>query len=80
LTRVGVSDLELIVVDDGSRDRTAEIIASYPDVVLLQHPVNRGYGQRLKPAFARLAATCWPFSMLMELILRNISPSSAGRS
>lgn len=51
LTDVGVSDLELIVVDDGSRDRTAEIVASYPGVVLVQHPTNRGYGAAIKSGF-----------------------------
>jgi glycosyltransferase involved in cell wall biosynthesis len=51
LTNVGVSDLELIVVDDGSRDRTAEIVASYPGVVLVQHPTNRGYGAAIKSGF-----------------------------
>ncbi len=51
LAEVGVSDLELVVVDDGSRDRTAEIVASYPEVVLVQHPVNRGYGAAIKTGF-----------------------------
>lgn len=32
----GVEALELIVVDDGSRDRTAEIAASFPFVHLLR--------------------------------------------
>lgn len=35
---------EIIVVDDGSRDRTAEIAAARPWVRLLQHPFNRGNG------------------------------------
>lgn len=35
------SPVETIVVDDGSADRTAEIAAGYPDVVLLRGP-NRG--------------------------------------
>ncbi|MCB0164431.1 MAG: glycosyltransferase family 2 protein [Anaerolineae bacterium] len=51
LKKVGVDDLELIVVDDGSKDRTPEIIRSYPEVVLIQHPVNRGYGAAIKTGF-----------------------------
>lgn len=43
--------LELIVVDDGSKDRTAEIVRGYPDVRLLQHSPNRGYGAALKSGF-----------------------------
>ena len=51
LAEANVSDLELIVVDDGSEDRTAEITAGYSDVVLVQHPVNRGYGAAIKTGF-----------------------------
>ncbi|MGE3272995.1 MAG: glycosyltransferase family 2 protein, partial [Chloroflexota bacterium] len=51
LADVGISDLEVIVVDDGSKDRTAERIRTYPDVRLIQHEVNRGYGAALKTGF-----------------------------
>ena len=52
LPAVGIDDLELIVVDDGSRDRTREIVRSLPGVRLLCHKVNGGYGAALKTGFA----------------------------
>jgi hypothetical protein len=52
LKKVGVANLEVIVVDDGSRDRTAEIVESFPGVRLVRHPVNRGYGAAIKTGFA----------------------------
>ncbi len=43
--------LELIVVDDGSRDRTAALVSKYPKVRLLRHLKNRGYGAAIKTGF-----------------------------
>jgi len=51
LASADVPEMELIVVDDGSRDRTAEIVASYPDVRLIRHATNQGYGAALKTGF-----------------------------
>ncbi len=51
LSAAGVDGMELIVVDDGSRDRTAEIAARYPEVLLVRHTVNQGYGAALKTGF-----------------------------
>jgi glycosyltransferase involved in cell wall biosynthesis len=51
LAEVGVDDLELIVVDDGSTDRTAEIVSRYKNVRLIQHKVNKGYGAAIKTGF-----------------------------
>jgi glycosyltransferase involved in cell wall biosynthesis len=45
-------DLELIVVDDASSDRTADIVRDgYPEVRLVQHNPNQGYGAALKTGF-----------------------------
>lgn len=48
-------NFEVIVVDDGSRDRTAQIVAELaagqPRVRLVRHEVNRGYGQALRSGF-----------------------------
>ncbi|MDW8226530.1 MAG: glycosyltransferase family 2 protein, partial [Anaerolineales bacterium] len=51
LKKVGVDALELIVVDDGSKDRTADIVRGYSAVRLIQHQVNRNYGGALKTGF-----------------------------
>jgi len=50
LSNVGVS-LELLVVDDGSRDKTAQLASSIEGVRLIRHPKNRGYGAALKTGF-----------------------------
>jgi glycosyltransferase involved in cell wall biosynthesis len=51
LTKVGVDLAELLVVDDGSKDKTAEIARAIPGVTLIQHQKNRGYGGALKTGF-----------------------------
>ncbi len=44
----GIDGPEVIVVDDGSSDRTAEIAGRLPGVQLIRHQRNRGYGAALK--------------------------------
>jgi glycosyltransferase involved in cell wall biosynthesis len=52
LAQVGVDDLELIIVDDGSSDRTPEIVLAQRDARLIRHAKNGGYGAALKTGFA----------------------------
>lgn len=53
LRQVGVQGIELLVVDDGSRDRTADVAERLPGVCLIRHAKNKGYGAALKTGFSR---------------------------
>lgn len=52
LREVGIHHLELIVVDDGSKDRTPELVMAQKDACLIRHVKNGGYGAALKTGFA----------------------------
>ncbi|HEX7975058.1 MAG TPA: glycosyltransferase family 2 protein [Anaerolineales bacterium] len=52
LLKSGIGDMELLVVDDGSRDHTAEITSQIEGVRLIRHVKNQGYGAALKTGFA----------------------------
>ncbi len=50
-----LGDYEVVVVNDGSSDRTREIVAGIsstnPNVVLVNHEINMGYGSALRSGF-----------------------------
>ncbi len=56
LPAVGVDHFELVVVNDGSKDKTRQIAeglcAECEDLRVINHPVNRGYGAALKTGFS----------------------------
>ncbi|MEO8480718.1 MAG: glycosyltransferase family 2 protein [Acidobacteriota bacterium] len=49
-------DFEILIINDGSADRTAEIADelahTYPEVRAIHHVVNRGYGGALRTGFS----------------------------
>jgi len=57
-------DYEVIIIDDGSRDFTPEVLdrlaADYERVRVIHHPKNRGYGGALRTGFAS-ATKDWIF-------------------
>lgn len=55
--REHVDDFEVIVVNDGSHDNTGEVLAQLereyaPQMRVVTHPANRGYGGALRSGFA----------------------------
>ncbi len=42
---------DILVIDDGSSDRTPDILSELTGIRILSHPQNRGYGAALKSAF-----------------------------
>lgn len=47
----------VVVVNDGSTDATASVLAAMPDVVVVDHGVNRGKGEALVTGFAYARTT-----------------------
>jgi glycosyltransferase involved in cell wall biosynthesis len=57
-------DYELIVVDDGSHDHTPQVLDElsclYPELRVIHHPQNKGYGGALKSGFGAVTKE-WVF-------------------
>ena len=53
LKKAGIDKLELLIVDDGSKDRTVEVASKIRGVNLIRHAKNKGYGAALKTGFSK---------------------------
>ncbi|THB77268.1 MAG: glycosyltransferase family 2 protein [Desulfobulbaceae bacterium] len=79
----GLEQIEIIVVNDGSTDRTPDIVAEISGVRLLSFPENFGYGAAIKYGFSQSSGeylgfldgdgTCDPefFKPMLELLLAS---------
>jgi dolichol-phosphate mannosyltransferase len=48
---------DVLVVDDGSTDATPRLLAGFPEVRVIRHPRNLGYGAGLRTAFQYTVAS-----------------------
>ena len=58
---------DVVVVNDGSTDRTGELLAQFGDIHVITHPRNRGYGAALISAFD------YAIAQQVEVLVTNIS-------
>lgn len=56
----------VIVVNDGSTDSTAEILKTFPSIILLEHPHNQGKGAALKNGFRKALEMGYEYAITID--------------
>lgn len=56
INQITTHRVDILVVNDGSSDRTPEILKNYPQVQVIHHPRNRGYGAALHTGIGQSTA------------------------
>jgi len=57
---------QVIVVNDGSTDQTAEILQAYPGIDLVSYAPNRGKGRALRQGFARAMERGFTYAIAID--------------
>ena len=63
-----IKNYEIIVVDDGSKDKTYSVLKKISGIKVLQHKVNLGYGASLKTGIRNCTGDVVVILMLTALI------------
>lgn len=69
INAIGYKDLQILVVNDGSKDKTSEIVQKYAEedsrIEFIDKKVNEGVSSARNDALKRVFISCWtrPFKL-----------------
>ena len=66
INRVLVQCIDVIVVNDGSTDGTAELVREIKDITLIDNQINRGKGTALKRGFKKALELGFSYAITLD--------------